>query len=348
MLLRSFPEATTIADPTGRLTIGAFETATGRVVGSPVALSDFIEYGEWFQSRAVPDVDDRQVRTLEGHASGFRLTLDDGENVDAQRVVVAAGIGYFAWVPPDFADFHRSLVSHSSEHSDFSAFGGRRVLVVGSGQSGLESAALLHEAGAEVKLLARAPKLQFLRGESLHDRSGPLRGLFYPAWGVGPPVLNWFMGAPSVYRALPSRLREPCARRAIRPAGAAWLRDRLSSVPIAVGRTAVGLEEQNGGLRVALDDGSEEIADHVLVATGYRVDIRRYPFLDSDLATRIDKAGEFPRLNRDYESSVEGLHFVGAPAAASFGPGMRFVSHTGVAAEAITRAITRRGSPVRS
>jgi hypothetical protein len=93
---------------------------------------------------------------------------------------------------------------------------------------------------------------------------------------------------------------------------------------------------------VTLDDGNKLLVDHVLLGTGYRVDLRRYPFLESRLRARIDTINGFPRLNRGYESSVAGLHFVGAPAAWSFGPGMRFVSHTGIAAQAITRAVFRR------
>ena len=344
MLLRSFRETTTICEPTRRLTIEAFEAAEERSVPSPVSLEDFIAYGRWFRKRAVSEIDERLVRLLERRDGGFRLTLEDGEHVDARRVVVAAGIGYFAWTPPEFADCDRSLVSHSSAHSDFGLFSDRRVLVVGSGQSGLESAALLNEAGAEVTLVARAPKLVFLRGERLHDRSGPLRGLFYPTWGVGPPVVNWLMGAPTVYRALPTQLREALARRAIRPAGAAWLRARLAPIHIDLDRCVAKLEGQNGSLRVVLDDGSERLVDHVVLATGYHVDIARYPFLDSHLRTGIDMIGGFPKLARGYESSVTGLHFVGAPAAASFGPGLRFVSHTGVAADAITRSITAGGA----
>ena len=339
MLLRSFREGTTIGDPTGRLTIDGFEAAERRAVASPMALEDFIAYGEWFQRRAVPDVDERKVQLVEPRSDGFRVTLEDGEPVDARRVVVAAGIGYFAWTPPEFAGFDRSLVSHTSVHSDFASFRGRRVLVVGSGQSGLESAALLHEAGADVNLVARAPRILFLRGERLHDRSGALRGFFYPTWGVGPPVLNWFMGAPAVYRRLPTKLREPLARRSIRPAGGAWLRARLSPVPIEVSRSIATLERQNHSLRVVLNDGTEQLVDHALLATGYKVDVARYPFLDPQLTSSMKKIGGFPLLGRGYESSVGGLHFVGAPAAASFGPGMRFVSHTGAAAEAISRAL---------
>jgi len=342
MFLRSFREGTTIGDPTGELTLNEYEAATGRTVPSPIALADFIAYGEWFQRYAVPEVDERRARLIEAHRTGFRVTLEDGEQLEVKRVVVAAGIGYFASIPPEFVGFDSSLVSHSSAHSDFEAFRDRRVLVVGSGQSALESAALLHEAGTDVALIARSLKIFFLRGDRLHDRSGALRVVFYPRWGVGPPLLNWFMGAPAVYRSLPPSLREPLARRSIRPAGAAWLRSRLSSVPIEIGRSADRLENRNGGLKVTLDDGNKLLVDHVLLGTGYRVDLRRYPFLESRLRARIDTIDGFPRLNRGYESSVAGLHFAGAPAAWSFGPGMRFVSHTGIAAQAITRAVFRR------
>jgi cation diffusion facilitator CzcD-associated flavoprotein CzcO len=204
MRLRSFREASSIADPTGRLTLAGFEAAQRRSIANPIALTDFIAYGEWFQREAVPEVDARKVSLLESRKDGFRLELEDGQSVDAARVVVAAGIAHFAWIPPAFAGFDSARVSHTSSHSDFGVFRDRRVLVVGSGQSGLESAALLHETGAKVALIVRATKLLFLRGDTLHYRSGPLRGLFYPAWGVGPPILNWFMGSPRVQSGRPA------------------------------------------------------------------------------------------------------------------------------------------------
>jgi hypothetical protein len=47
----------------------------------------------------------------------------------------------------------------------------------------------------------------------------------------------------------------------------------------------------------------------------------------------------YPVLDRSFQSSVPGLHFVGAPAAWSFGPLMRFVAGTGFAAHAVARGI---------
>ena len=86
---------------------------------------------------------------------GFRVFLADGEEFISKRVVVATGISCFANRPPQFASIPSELASHSSEHNDLRKFKGRRVIVVGAGQSALESAALLKESGIDVEAIAR-------------------------------------------------------------------------------------------------------------------------------------------------------------------------------------------------
>jgi FAD-dependent urate hydroxylase len=341
MLLRSFRTASNIADPAGRLSLGHYESAAGRRIPSPLPLEDFISYGRWFQERAVPDVDPRLVTLVRRGDQAFELVLDDGEPVRARRVVVAAGIAPFAWRPPEFEDLGSELVSHSSQHRLFDEFTGRRVVVIGGGQSALESAALLHEAGADVEVLVRSRAIHFLRGERLYENAGGLRDLLYPPLGVGPPGLNIVMGTPRVYRVLPRALSAPLAYRTIRPAGAAWLRPRLADVKITMGQS-VSSVAANGAVRLKLGDASERVADHVVLGTGYRVDVRRYSFLDPALATSVRTSNGYPVLSRFFESSVKGLYFLGAVAAASAGPGMRFVSHTGPVAAAVTRSVATR------
>ena len=338
MFLRSFRTASNIADPDTRLSLDRYEDAVGRKIDSPVPLDEFIAYGRWFQEQAVPDVDPRLVATVRREDAGFQLTLDDGELVTARRVVVAAGIAPFAWRPPEFEGLADGQVSHSSEHRLFDQFKDRRVVVVGGGQSALESAALLHEAGADVEVLVRSHTIRFLRGERLYASSGVLRTLLYPPLGVGPPGLNMVMGTPKLYRLLPRAASAPLAYRTIRPAAAGWLRPRLADVKITMARSVTSVSA-NGSVRLNLRDGSERTADHVLLGTGYRVDVRRYGFLNSALATAIRTANGNPVLSRFFESSVEGLYFLGAPAAASAGPGMRFVSHTGPAAAAVAQSV---------
>jgi cation diffusion facilitator CzcD-associated flavoprotein CzcO len=338
MFLRSYREATSIGDPAGRFTIDRFARDRGRAVSTPVAISDFVEYGQWFQSCAVSDVDRRFVSLVEWEGDGFRLELTDGSEARVRRVVVAAGIEPFAYVPPELALNGSSLVTHSSAHQDFEGFRDLSVLIVGGGQSALEWGALAHEAGASVEIVAHRP-LRFLRGESLHNRAGLLRPLLYPSWGVGPPGLNWVMGQPNTFRQLPTSVGTPLAQRAIRPAGAAWLRSRLAHVAVTSGTSVHSIRQTDGKLTVALRDGSDRLVDHLISATGYRIDISRYPFLSEELIGVIRRRAGFPLLTSGYESSVRGLHFLGAPAAGVMGPGMRFVSHSGIAGAAVARAV---------
>ena len=99
------------------------------------------------------------------------------------------------------------------------------------------------------------------------------------------------------------------------------------------------------GVTVGLDDGSTRTVDHVLFGTGYRVDVARYPFLDADLASAVRTARGYPLLRPGMESSVPGLHFLGAPAAWSFGPTMRFVAGGWFGGASLARALVGDAAP---
>ena len=161
MLLRSNWTATSIAEYDGPLSLESYRSASGRDLRLPLPLEEFLDYGTWVARQAAPGADDRRVHQVTRGDDGFELRLDDGDVLRSRRVVVAAGIADFVRMPAvarDLADGpERGLVSHASEHRDLSTFRGRRVLVVGLGQSALESAALLHEAGASVEIVGRRP-----------------------------------------------------------------------------------------------------------------------------------------------------------------------------------------------
>ncbi|MGA7299416.1 MAG: NAD(P)-binding domain-containing protein, partial [Candidatus Sulfotelmatobacter sp.] len=145
MCLRSNLGASHIADPRREFTIDEYCRQNGNHVGRPIPLERFVSYGLWFQQRVAPDVDQRSVRSVEIDARGFRVSLADGEQFASRHVVVAAGIGAFMARPAEFADIPSALASHASEHNDLRKFVGKRVVVIGAGQSALESAALLKE-----------------------------------------------------------------------------------------------------------------------------------------------------------------------------------------------------------
>jgi hypothetical protein len=120
----------------------------------------------------------------------------------------------------------------------------------------------------------------------------------------------------------------------------------MQDVTMTAGRTVTAATRSQGRVDLQLDDGTARTVDHVILATGYRVDVSRYSFLTPALLARVRCVSGQPVLDGGLESSLPGLHFLGAPAMHSFGPLLRFVSGTAFAARALVRAATveRRGA----
>ncbi|HEY6399570.1 MAG TPA: NAD(P)-binding domain-containing protein, partial [Solirubrobacteraceae bacterium] len=327
MKLRSNLRATNMIDPAGPYSLSAHASETGRALEHPVPLENFVAYASWVQQTAVPDVDTRTVVHLERASGGFSLQCDDRQWLTARRVVVAAGIAPFARIPTGFEQLPRDRVSHTGQHRDLAEFSGRRVLVVGGGQSALESATLMTERGAaSVEVLVRAPEVVWLRGHAVIHRLGALGPIVYAPTDVGPLWYSRLVSKPELFGLLPRRVQDRIAYRCIRPACSHFVRVRLGEVTISTGLRAVGAELGEDGLTVRVSDGSSRQIDHLMFGTGYEVDIARYPFIAGELLAQLQRVGGYPVLGRGLETSVAGLHVIGAPGAWSFGPIMRFVS----------------------
>ena len=333
MLLRSAWSASHIADPKGALTLDAYKIVSGNHLAAPVSLERFIQYGLWYQRSAVPDVDARKIKAIRSADGGFQVTLENSQELAAARVIVAAGISSFANRPSEFSRLPASTVSHTSQQGDLRQFAGKRVVVVGAGQSALESAALLHECGCNVQLIARR-SVHWLGWKERLQPFGAVSRLLFSSADVGPAGISRVVSAPDLLRKLPRSLQQALRITSTRPAGARWLMERLRDVPIK--RTSVvNAAVENGAVRLDLADGKSISADHVLLGTGYKVDVSKYKFLDPGLVHSLQLENGFPRLGRAFESSVPGLHFLGAPAASSYGPMMYFVSGTKYTGEAL-------------
>jgi len=343
MKLRSPWRATHIADPHGALSLDRYARMRGLPPVENLPLEDFVAYGNWFQRTAVSDLDQRRVRLVEPAACGFRLRLDD-EAVTAKRVVLAMGLKHQDFRPPEFDGLPKALVSHSCEHADLAVFRGRRVAVIGRGQSACESAVLLSEAGAEVEIISRG-EIRWIGSETPgmpeEGWRWRVRELLTSTGAIGPFPLNWLVDMPSIVRLLPLDLRDKLAVRSLRPAASAWLRPRAAGIHPLPGRVVTRAQANGSRLLLELDDGTRSLVDHALLATGYRVDLERLGVLAPGLLGRIARIDGYPSLDAGSQSSVPGLHFVGSSALKSFGPLMRFIWGAGHAARSVARAASR-------
>lgn len=328
MLLRSPRVASNLSDPDHAFTLEAYETASKTEPCAPLPLDTFVEYGKWFRHQLGSSLDQRTVARVEKARDGFRITMADGDVVTCSRLVVAAGIGPFRKKPEVFQKFSGDLVSHCYEGRDVKKFSGKKVVVIGAGQSALESAAILSEAGAEVEVIARNPTLKWIGSHKWLHQLGPISRMLYSSHDVGPIGISRLVAYPKLMTFVPLKLRDKIRTRAVRPAGSQWLPARLAKVRLTTGRAVSRASEADGGLALTLDDGSDRRVDHVLLATGYRVDISRYEFLSQELVESVEVFEGYPKLRSGFRSSVPGLHFIGATAARSFGPLLYFVAGT--------------------
>ena len=348
MMLKSDGFASNIYDPDADFTLRQFCAERGieySDLGLPVARETFSAYGLAFQERIVPELEDNLVVSLDRRPGGFVLQLDNGETVTAGRVVLAVGITHFEYIPPELAHLPSEFLSHSFRHHDLEGFRGRSVVVIGGGASAIDLAGLLHETGADVQLVSR----QALKFHSMP--TGKPRSLWqrirHPQSGLGPGLRSrFFSNAPLAFHYLPERLRLHLVRRTLGPSGGWFTRDKvIGQVPVLVGYAPQAAEVQDRKVRLHLrgNDGSERevLTEHIIVATGYRVDLNRLPFLTVEFRWKIKAVNGTPVLSSAFESSIPGLYFVGIAAANSFGPVMRFAYGAGFAARSLARTMLK-------
>jgi len=315
-----------------------YQRSVKRPLSLPVSAEDFLAYGQWYHQSACPQADERLVASIGRRESEFVLLLEDGEEITADRVVVAVGMKPFAFRPPQFAALPSSAVSHASSFRDLARFEAKQVLIIGSGQSALECAALLVEHKAHVEVIARSLALPWRDTGHLEWSSARPTGIKRFA-DLPRATLRRLLDDPDFFYRLPAAARRVLLRRTLRTAISADLKSRLNSVQFSMGRSVAAAHFQAGRIVLELDDRSTRSADHVLLGTGYRVDIKGFPLLAPELVRRIKTTDEYPELTRRMESSVSGLFFAGAAAAWNFGPIMWFVRSAPWSAQRICRSV---------
>jgi FAD-dependent urate hydroxylase len=347
MQLKSEWPASSLSDPDGRHTLQDFCARDGLACNNgPIPIETFTRYALSFQRSLVPSLEQVFVSTIEFKHDGFDLKLESGEEFHADNVIVATGLTNAAYRPRELAALPGHLSSHTGDHHDLSCFRGRDIVVIGGGQSALETAALLADEQANVTVVARQPAIQW------NDTPKLRRKIWHrvrrPASPLGDGLGVWFCStAPMLFRQLPLRARIAMVRRVLGPAGAWWLRDHFAErVALLNGHALHSVQEQGSRAVLHLIDplGRQRTlsADHVIAGTGYRLRVQVLPFLGRELLRRLDCVDGLPTLSAGFESSVPGLYFAGLASAYDFGPVMRFIFGAHYAARRISAEIAAK------
>jgi thioredoxin reductase len=275
-------------------------------------------------------VEPSDVTLVARQANGFAVELANEERFTARRIVIATGLSGFDHMPRVVSALLPDLVTHTSRIGNFADYRGRNVAVIGAGQSALEAAALLHEAGARPQLLVRKQKIAW--HHRISKKRSIWRRLRSPISGLGSGPTAWALThLPGAVHRMPVALRARFVKDHLPAEGAWWLRDRVENrVPIHLGTTVVGASETAGRVSLRLYDTKTDnerslVVDHVIAGTGYVIDVDRLGFLDRGLRGAIRRHERAPALNTAFETSVRGLHIIGPASSSSFGPLFRFV-----------------------
>jgi thioredoxin reductase len=342
--LKSFGAYTDISAPASNAGFASWCAARGFESFEPCPMENFAAYGKWFQQNHVPHVEPQRVETIRQTFNGFEMTLDDGQSVLCDSTIIATGLEYFEHIPEPLAALPPDLVRHSHNIEDFSLYAGLDVTIIGSGQSALEAAALVREAGGTPTLIVRDTAIHYSTRVPRHRTLW--HKLRYPISGLGAGPKSWLLTTiPWICRLLPERTRTHFVKTHLPPKGAWWLRDRVEpAIPALLNTTISNATVDSTQVSLDLQSGAtttERRFHRVIAATGFKPDIDRITPLDDALKQTITRLDGGPKLDNNFRSSIPGLYFVGPAAAMSFGPLYRFVAGAGFTAKRLSRHLQK-------
>jgi cation diffusion facilitator CzcD-associated flavoprotein CzcO len=298
----------------------------------PVPLDVFLDYVSWFMGQSDVRARSALVTRLEKSNGSYTASLDDGTQIQARQVLLGLGFALFKHVPPELAEIlPPGSYVHTCDTVDFEFYRGRRVLIVGGRQSAFEWAALMNEKGAqEIHLTHRHATPRFEE----------------PNWDWVQPMVRRTLTDHAWWRNLPAEEQETI-RHEFWAVGRltleAWLDARVHQPNIHIHeKTAIAQVTPRGDrtYNILLDDGARFNVDHIILATGYRPDIRRVPFLDR--ATILDRLATnegYPALDTVFQTNLPNLYVTGFSATRDFGPFFGFTVACPVAARIIGEAV---------
>jgi FAD-dependent urate hydroxylase len=346
MNLRSEPYGSAIAAPEHGFDVANFCRLHGLDYVDrlgPLSVERFLQYADWYAHQLVPDVEDITVANISLADGGFHISFVDNDSTYAQTVVLATGILPYAYVPPELLHLPSDLLSHTSNHHRLDTFSGKRVALIGSGQSALETAALLHEAGADVLIITRSSSINWI--EPNRPRVSLVGHLRRPVNRLCEGWKCTMWNTPFAFRRLPESVRMIKARTALGPAGAWWLKDRVKGViEVLFDHQIRDAVPRTSGVTLTVDGPKRTIidVDHVIAGTGFRIDVSRLDLLSETVQNQIQTLNGHARVDKFGESTSSGLYFAGAPAAVNLGPSVRFIAGTHNTTIPLARSLARR------
>ena len=295
----------------------------------PIPIDVWLDHAEWFADAKALRPDPRFVADVTRANGTFLATMEDGSTIEADKVLAAPGVGYFAQLPDWHAAVPVDRRSHTSDLVSFDGLSGARVAIVGGRQSAYEWAALLCDHGAaRVDVVHRHPTPAFEK----------------VSWRFVDEYVDQTLVERGWWRNLQADQRTEIAQKF-------WQVGRLTLEHWLVPRMTPDVVHQHpecsvtevagdGPVTLTLSDGTVLEVDHVVFASGYKPDIARVPYL-AGVLDGVSVTDGFPDLSEGFETSLPGLYTVGFIATRDFGPFYGFTKGCPSAAKLVVDEMLR-------
>ena len=322
-------------DPQNVHTIEAYLKTLNKTASDvePLSLEFYLSYVAWFQKQKQIEPGSSYIARLDLNLDAFVATTVDGTSINTRRVVLAPGFKHFTHVPQKLrAKLPSNRVQHTCDFVDFSNAKDKRFLIVGGRQSAFEWAALLLEAGAAEVHIA-------------HRHSSPSFAVADWSWVM--PLVDRIESDPGWFRRLSQVEKDEIVQRMwaegrlkVEP----WLEARLNHARAKIWEnTEVESCVAGEDLKVMLTGERTLNVDEVVLATGYKVDVARLPYLSAgNVMQKLETKNGFPVLDENFETSVPGLFITSMPAVQDFGPYFGFTIAARASAKIIANALRSR------
>lgn len=326
-------------DPLNEDTIERFLETQGVAPADaePLSLPFYLSYAKWFQEKKGIEPIPVYVQSLDrvdGAHPCFRAVMEDGRVIVAEKVVISLGFKHFTNLPPELIGLlPAGRYSHTCDIVNFTDLKEKNCLIVGGRQSAFESAALAHEAGARaVHVSCRHDTPAFTTSD----------------WSWVEPLTEAMVHDPGWFRNLsPAEKEEVNARfwaegrLKLEP----WLESRIRKESIHLwpnSQLVTCNELPSGELSVRLDNGNSFNVDHVILATGYKVDVEKVPLLSrGNILDQLASRNGFPELDTEFQTNISNLFMTSMMATQDFGSFYAFTVSVRSSAKIIGQALQR-------
>lgn len=304
---------------------------------TPVPLKTYLDYTRWFTGQKDIEIRENYVSSLDHNSDNnlFEVLLDDGVKLDSKNVLLAIGFRYFKNLPSEIEELiPGEKIFHTSDIKDFEVFRGKRCLIVGGRMSAFESAALLKEAGCDqVYLSYRHDTPEFTESD----------------WDWVMPMLDKIVDDPEWYLNMDESEKKRINERFYKEGRLKmepWLEERLNNEKISFfpNSEITGCSEmKDGGLKIKLGNQESINVDDVILATGYKVDMKKLPFLrKGNVLEKLSLDNGFPCLDENLQTNIPGLFVTSMAATKEFGSFFGFTVSVNASSKIIGRYIKQR------